>query len=214
MKLHKIITGMLLMLMISFAQATTLKFPTDLNLLVLDGHKISGAFLKGADGLVLEQGEHQILFRVEKTLLTSANQSIHWAAPLQIVTFTASSHTVQIQLPKLTSLHAMNAFSHNPKVVLLNEHNHPIVTKQDVLNVAANTDLEQVMMQYNRNSHTASVPRFAAIYRHNVMHTEKQQDLTVDQTSTAERMLHLWYQQVDTATRQHLMTFMQALHTS
>lgn len=68
MKLHMAITGLLALLVAANLQATTLKLSADIDLLVLDGRKISGSLLKGADGLELERGEHQLLFRVEKRL--------------------------------------------------------------------------------------------------------------------------------------------------
>ncbi|WP_338567588.1 DUF2057 family protein [Erwinia sp. E_sp_B01_3] len=68
MKLRLVMTGVLALLVAANVSATTLKLAPDIDLLVLDGRKISGSLLKGAEGLELEQGQHQVLFRVEKSL--------------------------------------------------------------------------------------------------------------------------------------------------
>lgn len=66
MKLHLVLSGLLALLVVASCQATTLKLAPEIDLLVLDGRKISGSLLRGAEGLELERGEHQLLFRVEK----------------------------------------------------------------------------------------------------------------------------------------------------
>ncbi|AXF76176.1 hypothetical protein SY86_04920 [Erwinia tracheiphila] len=63
MKLCLVITGLIILLASATASATTLKLPNEINLLVLDGRKISGSLLKGADGIELERGQHQVLLR-------------------------------------------------------------------------------------------------------------------------------------------------------
>jgi len=50
------------------AYATSLKLSPELDLLVIDGKKMSGAILKGADSLEVDAGQHQILFQVSKIL--------------------------------------------------------------------------------------------------------------------------------------------------
>lgn len=48
--------------------ATTLRLSTDVDLLVLDGKKVSSSLLRGADSIELDNGPHQLVFRVEKTI--------------------------------------------------------------------------------------------------------------------------------------------------
>ncbi len=47
--------------------ATTLRLSTDVDLLVLDGKKVSSSLLRGADSIELDNGPHQLVFRVEKS---------------------------------------------------------------------------------------------------------------------------------------------------
>lgn len=208
MKLYKVITGLVIMLIVSSAQATTLKLSADIDLLVLNGHKISGSLLKGADGLELERGEHQLLFRVEKSIQPLAHGPVLWVSAPQIVTFTTRSRTVAIQLPTITTLREARAFEKHPQYILLNENGDEIASRRDSLSVPADRNYEKAMLDYNLNGRIASVPRFAQ-----QSSTTLNQDVAMGRTP-AERVLHLWYQQVDAATRQRFITLIKALHTS
>lgn len=214
MKLYRVITGLFIMVMVSAAQATTLKLSTEIDLLVLDGHKISGSLLKGADGLELERGEHQLLFRVEKTFQHPPHPPLQWHSAPQIVTFTANGGAVLIQLPKIASIREGRAFDKKPQFTLRDEHGNEVGSRQDSLAAAANPDFEQAMVHYNLKGQVASVPRFARPGTHSAISTAHDQDFALSHRSSAERMLHLWYQQVDAATRQRFITLMNALHTS
>lgn len=208
MKLYKVITGLVIMLIVSSAQATTLKLSADIDLLVLNGHKISGSLLKGADGLELERGEHQLLFRVEKSLQPLSHAPTQWVSAPQIVTFTTRSRTVTIRLPTITTLREARAFDKHPQFVLLNENGAEIASRRDSLNLPAQSNFEKAMLHYNLNGRIASVPRFAQQSTASL-----NQNVAMDRTP-AERVLHLWYQQVDAATRQRFITLIKALHTS
>ena len=214
MKRFNAIAGLIMLLLCSVAQATTLKLPAELDLLVLDGHKISGFLLKGADGLELERGEHQLLFRVEKTLITPDHSPVHWISGKQIVTFTAQSKVVQIQLPPLNSLAALHAFDTTPQFSLQTELGHEIVIKRDSLTSPVHSDIEQAMVNYNLTGKHASVPRFAHLNKRVSARSGRNWDIASDKSTSAENVLHLWYQQVDAATRQRFITLMKALHTS
>ena len=54
--------------------ATTLRLSTDVDLLVLDGKKVSSSLLRGADSIELDNGPHQLVFRVEKTIHLSNSE--------------------------------------------------------------------------------------------------------------------------------------------
>ncbi len=46
--------------------ATTLRLSNEVDLLVLDGKKVSSSLLRGAESIELENGPHQLVFRVGK----------------------------------------------------------------------------------------------------------------------------------------------------
>lgn len=214
MKLRLVLSGLIALLVAASCHATTLKLAPEINLLVLDGRKISGSLLKGAEGLELERGEHQFLFRVEKNLPkdrhTPARQYV--SVPL-IATFTAQAKSVTIRLPELQTPHDAKQFDKSAEFQLVDEQGHEIASKRDRLVTSHNSDLEQAMIAYNRNGQVASVPRFAQPQATTSINQAVPADLAVNDTP-AERLLNLWFHQVDSATRQRLVLWMKALRAS
>lgn len=66
--------------------ATTLRLSSDIDLLVLDGKKVSSSLLRGADSIELDNGPHQVVFRVEKpsALLIMNNARISLPADYEL----------------------------------------------------------------------------------------------------------------------------------
>jgi len=207
MKLDLLLTGLLTMWVATAAQATTLKLAPDMDLLVLDGHKISGSLLKGADGIELERGQHQVLFRVDKNIDASP-----WVSPPLIVTFTASTKTIAITLPALHTLQQARAFARHPDFRLHDEQGNQVESQHDRLATNVSINFEQAMAAYNMQGHPASVPRFAQPHTTGNMADHSTLDFA-DNAYPASRILQLWYQQVDSATRQRLVLIIKALRT-
>ncbi|CAO97142.1 YccT family protein [Erwinia tasmaniensis] len=211
MKLRMAITGLLAMLVAANSLATTLKLSADIDLLVLDGRKITGSLLKGAEGLELERGEHQLLFQVEKTFKNSAQAAISWKSSPQIVTFTARSSSVVISIPQLTTLREAKHFDSKPRFTLVNELGAEVDTKRDRLLGRTQSSFEQAMLAYNMSGKVASVPRFA----HTLPLKAPAGPLSgITSSLHPAQPVRLWLLQVDTATRQRLIMLMNALHTS
>ena len=82
--------------------ATTLRLSTDIDLLVLDGKKISSSLLRGAESIELDNGPHQLVFRVEKTIGLANHEQRMYISPPLIVSFnTQRVSQVNITLPRL-----------------------------------------------------------------------------------------------------------------
>lgn len=216
MKLRLICSGMFALLCATSCYATTLRLDPNIDLLVLDGRKISGSLLKGADGLELDNGEHQLLFRVEKPLDASHHNAkrSYISAPL-IVTFVASAKSISIRLPALENLHDRRLFDKNSAYTLVDEKGQLVASRRDRLPLldGQQTDLEKALMAYNRNGQVASVPRFAEPPAQNVRQEKFPVDV-VGANMPTERLLQLWFHQVDSATRQRLVSWMKALRPS
>lgn len=213
MKLRLVITGVLALLVATTVPATTLKLAPDIDLLVLDGRKISGSLLKGAEGLELEQGQHQVLFRVEKSLKKDAQMATPWMSVPLIVTFTTQAKSVTITLPPLATTAQGKSFDKHPEFQLLNEHGAVIESQQDRLLAKVGSNYEQAMMMYNLKGNVASVPRFAQAQTTSTSIGNESQDFASG-NHAGSRILQLWYQQVDSATRQRFVMLMRALRTS
>lgn len=67
--------------------ATTLRLSTDIDLLVLDGKKVSSSLLRGADSIELDNGPHQVVFRVEKTIRLADNEQQVYISPPLVASF-------------------------------------------------------------------------------------------------------------------------------
>lgn len=66
--------------------ATSLRLSGDIDLLVLDGKKVSSSLLRGAESIELENGVHQVVFRVENMEPGNHESRLFISVPL-IATF-------------------------------------------------------------------------------------------------------------------------------
>ncbi|GAB2942799.1 DUF2057 family protein [Hafnia psychrotolerans] len=161
------------------ASATSLKLSPELDLLVIDGKKMSGAILKGADSLEIDAGQHQILFQVSKTLSPAIMPPLTYRSPAMIVTFSAKDlRSVSLVLPTLNNETDAALFNRKLNYRMVDEHGQDVATRRDVLRSATfshSADLVKIMIHYNQSGLRASVPDFAAL--------AQKGDLAVDPTA-------------------------------
>ncbi|WP_455851993.1 YccT family protein [Pantoea endophytica] len=208
MKLSLTATGLLLLLVSASCQAITLKLDPEIELLVLDGRKISGSLLKGAGSLELDRGQHQFLFRVEKPGADAA----HFQSVPMIVTFSASAHSVAIRLPALTNRRERTTFDKTLNFQLIDERGIEITSLRDHLPKPGDNDFEKAMVNYNRDAHAASVPRFAL---HSLSASEAQLNLDYAWQGVSDLpSLQGWFKRFDAATRLRFISWMKTLRTS
>lgn len=205
MKLSLAVTGLLTLLVSASCSAITLKLDPQIDLLVLDGRKISGSLLKGADSLELDRGQHQFLFRVEKQRNDRPDMVQRYQSVPMIVTFTAAAKTITIKLPPLETKRERYHFDRSLNFQLVDEHGKEIVSMRDHLPASATADMEKAMLNYNRTGQVASVPQFARQVKSSAPSARLTADLAW--TTQAELpSLHRWFQRFDEATRQQFMT--------
>ncbi|ORM74936.1 hypothetical protein HA48_01755 [Pantoea wallisii] len=208
MKLSLAVTGLLVLLVSASCHAITLKLDPQIDLLVLDGRKISGSLLKGADSLELERGQHQFLFRVEK----AGADASHFQSVPMIVTFSADAHSVAIRLPALNSRRERTHFDRSLNFQLIDEHGNEIASIRDRLPPDDSSDVEQAMVKYNRTAQVASVPRFALQTGH-IPDTSLNLDFAWQDASDLPA-LQRWFQRFDAATRLRFISWMKTLRAS
>jgi len=206
MKLSPAVTGIIALLVTASCPAITLKLDPQIDLLVLDGRKIAGSLLKGADSLELEQGQHQFLFRVEKP----CPDATHFQSVPMIVTFTAEAHSVAIHLPSLNSRRERSTFNKLLNFRLIDERGTEIASLRDRLPQSSSGDMMQAMMAYNRAAQTASVLRFAAS---SATAVSENPDFAWQDASDLPS-IQRWFKRFDAATRQKLLSWMKTLRTS
>ncbi len=150
MKFVAAVFCLLLGMSTSAAMAVSFRINPEINLLVLDGNKLPGSLLKGAESIELEQGQHQILFT-----LVSAPHS-----PVFILTFTAESHIVSMVLPPASTLSERSALK-NLQLRLVDENGLDIAAIQDHLPGLQDEDYVRAVISYNRQNRKASVAKFS-----------------------------------------------------
>lgn len=147
--------------------ATTLRLSTDIDLLVLDGKKVSSSLLRGADSIELDNGPHQVVFRVEKTIRLADNEQQVYISPPLVVSFnTQLISQVNFRLPRLETEKESLAFDASPRIELVDGDSMPIPVKLDILALtkrSKGTDYEADTETYNRASRRASLPQFATM---------------------------------------------------
>ena len=198
---------LLLMLPVS-ALATTLRLSGDINLLVLDGKKVSSLLLRGAESIELDNGPHQVVFRVEKMIiLPDQNRQLYVSPPL-IANFNSQLiGQVNFSLPRLETLDETQSFTSTPHVSLLDGNAMPIPVKLDILaitQVGDNIDYEKATEAYNQANKQASDVQFNTTVPDDSTLLTKTNELDnpafQSQTLTEQRLKY-WFQLADPATR-------------
>ena len=182
--------------------ATTLRLSTDVDLLVLDGKKVSSSLLRGADSIELDNGPHQLVFRVEKTIhLSNSEERLYISPPLVVSFNTQLINQVNFRLPRLENEREANHFDAAPRLELL-----------DVLAItstAKTIDYEVEVERYNKSAKRASLPQFATMMADDstLLSGVSELDAIPPQSQVlTEQRLKYWFKLADPQTRN---TFLQ-----
>ncbi|EOZ9422446.1 DUF2057 family protein [Enterobacter hormaechei] len=188
--------------------ATTLRLSTDIDLLVLDGKKVSSSLLRGADSIELDNGPHQVVFRVEKTIRLADNEQQVYISPPLVVSFnTQRISQVNFRLPRLETEKESLAFDASPRIELVDGDSMPIPVKLDILALtkrSKGTGYEADTETYNRASRRASLPQFATMMADDstLLSGVSELDVLPPQSQTlTEQRLKFWFQNADPDTR-------------
>jgi len=203
-----IASAVIALLMPVCVYATTLRLSTDIDLLVLDGKKVSSSLLRGADSIELDNGPHQIVFRVEKNIRLSNHEQRLYISPPLVVSFnTQKISQVNFNLPRLETEKESDAFEAAPKLELLDGDAMPIPVKLDILALTKTSkglDYEADTERYNKAGKTASLPKFATMMADDstLLSGVSELDVIPPQSQTlTEQRLKFWFQQADPDTR-------------
>lgn len=188
--------------------ATTLRLSTDIDLLVLDGKKVSSSLLRGADSIELDNGPHQVVFRVEKTIRVANHEQRMYISPPLIVSFnTQRISQVNFNVPRLETEKEAQAFESGPRIELLDGDAMPIPVKLDILALTKTPkgiDYEADTEIYNKAGKRASLPQFATMMADDstLLSGVSELDVIPPQSQTlTEQRLKFWFQQADPDTR-------------
>lgn len=202
----------LLLLMPVSVFATTLRLSGDIDLLVLDGKKVSSLLLRGAESLEVDNGLHQVVFRVEKMIiLPDQNRQLYVSPPL-IANFNSQLvGQINFSLPKLETLEDTQTFTSTPHVSLLDGNAMPIPVKLDILAITQpgdNIDYEKATEAYNLANKQASSTQFSTPQPDDSTLLSKTNELDnpayQSQTLTEQRLKY-WFQLADPQTRSRFL---------
>ncbi|YCH50808.1 DUF2057 family protein [Enterobacter sp. SA197] len=192
--------------------ATTLRLSGEVDLLVLDGKKVSSSLLRGAESIELEEGVHQVVFRVEKTISTRDHESRLFTSVALIATFnTQHIGQVNFSLPLLDSQKEAERFNATPHMALLDGNATPIPVKLDILDINSplkEGDYERAAEGYNNAGKYASLAQFSTTTADDstLLSGISELDMPPAQSQNlTEQRLRYWYQQADPATRDRFM---------
>ncbi|MFI8418196.1 DUF2057 family protein [Serratia sp. NPDC078593] len=212
MKFGLMVTGLLCACLSPSILATTLILSPDIDLLVVDGKKMTGSLLKGADSLELDGGQHQLLFRVTKSL-PNGKQMIYRSSILIAAFNTQNVTAVSIQLPPISSQQDGQRFEQRLNYQIIDNKEKPLFVTKDKLPLSAHIadhQLEQAVADYNVQSRPASVLTFA--HQHHSrpaatssVNTRPQRAVPVKEADVALRMLQYWFKQADSETQQSFL---------
>ncbi|MFT8211263.1 MAG: DUF2057 family protein [Symbiopectobacterium sp.] len=166
MKLCRLIALLFFAVSTISAAATTLRLHQDIELLAVDGQKVSSSLLKGADSLELDNGQHQLLFRVVKVVSLSGSEKHTYSSPLLLAAFNMRNQDViTILLPALDTPKARERFDLETQYQLVDNRNAPISARMDRLDLSSDDlthRLEPILAQYNAANKSASVAAFTS----------------------------------------------------
>ncbi|EMF0718496.1 curli synthesis inhibitor [Citrobacter sp. Marseille-Q6884] len=207
-----IVTALLALCLPVTVFATSLRLSNDIDLLVLDGKKVSSSLLRGADSIELENGPHQLVFRVEKTIRLSSHEERLYISPPLVVSFnTQLVSQVNFHLPRLGNERDATHFDSAPRVELLDGDSMPIPVKLDILTITSTAkiiDYERETERYNKASRHASLPQFATMMADDssLLSGVSELDRVPPQSQTlTEQRLKYWFQQADPQTRSNFL---------
>ncbi|OAT25057.1 uncharacterized UPF0319 family protein [Buttiauxella ferragutiae ATCC 51602] len=193
-------------------RATTLRLSTDVDLLVLDGKKVSSSLLRGADSLELDNGPHQLVFRVEKNIRTNTREQRLYISPPLVVSFdTKEVSQVNFNLPRIENDKESDEFDRTPHLQLLDGGATVIPLKVDILPVKVTPqgiDYEQDTQFYNKSGKVASIKGFATMMADDstLLSRTSELDTPPPQSETlTEQRLKYWFLQADKPTRDRFL---------
>ena len=203
-----IVSAVLALVMPVCVYATTLRLSTDIDLLVKKKKKVSSSLLRGADSIELDNGPHQLVFRIEKNIRLSNHEQRLYISPPLVVSFnTQKISQVNFNLPRLENEKESEAFESAPRIELLDGDAMPIPVKLDILALTKTpkgTDYEADTERYNKAGKNASLPGFATMMADDstLLSGVSELDVIPPQSQTlTEQRLKFWFQQADPDTR-------------
>lgn len=188
----------------------TITVPDTIDVLVVNDSKpeLSGSFFSSTKSLTLPDGENQILFRYQPYFTQGSDRIILESDPI-IAKFNTSDAELNFDLPKYKDRYEGEKEIKNLKWQLTTASGAALTIKEDKLikdgmQVGRNFKLE--LADYNRRGGVAAVGTTTSSTIPSSANKVASENLETD--STAEEMLHFWYNKADAETQSRFKQFL------
>ncbi|CAE6952602.1 hypothetical protein ACOMICROBIO_FLGHMIGD_03207 [Vibrio sp. B1FLJ16] len=207
MKLIKPLTCALALAMSSIAFAdVTISVPDDVSVLAANGKtvKLSGGFLASEKTFTLPDGVNQIVFRYSP-YFNQGNDRLSVESDAIVARFSAADSELTFQLPKYRNINDAEDSIKNLDWKLVDASGNALNVKQDKLikpGLQLGRDYVREVEDYNRDGGVAAIAVAGAYVQPMTLPAEIPEDMKQKNSdSTAEEMLHFWYQKADAETK-------------
>ncbi|MCG3728780.1 DUF2057 family protein [Vibrio cincinnatiensis] len=195
---------MVMMFSASAMAKVTIEIPDTIDLLVVNGEKpqTSGSFFSANKTVSLEDGEQQIVFRYQP-YFTQGSDRVRVESDAIVATFQAQDQTLSFELPQYRNAIEAEKNIKTMEWSLQDKNQTPITMRQDRLikpGMQIGRDYPQEIFKYNLEGGPAAI---ATTFEPSAT-TMKMSQAT---DSTAEEMLHFWYNKADAATKARFKAF-------
>lgn len=172
---------------------------------------MSSSLLRGAESIELENGPHQLVFRVEKTIRLPGNEERLYISPPLVISFDTQLIS-QVNFSSAAGKRAQAShFNAAPRLALFDGDAMPIPVKLDILAITSTAkvvDYEIETERYNKSAKRASLPQFATMMADDstLLSDVSELDTVPPQSQTlTEQRLKYWFRLADPQTRHHFL---------
>lgn len=187
----------------------TLNIPDNVELLVTNQTKpdVDGGLFSSSRSVTLPDGENQIVLRY-KPYFTKGNDRIIVESEAIIANFTAENQTLDFQLPDYRNEREAEQKIDELQLNIVNQQDQPITITQDILKkdgLQIGRDYIIETEIYNQQAGIAALSSSVAAVA--VLSSQPNGMNDNAKNSTAEEMLHFWYQKADDKTKAKFKQF-------
>ncbi|WP_165313378.1 DUF2057 family protein [Vibrio ziniensis] len=191
----------------SAAAKVTIEIPSSIDLLVVNGEKpkTSGSVFSSTKSLELEDGQNQIVFRFEP-YFSEGNDRVSVTSDVVIAKFTTQDRKLTFSLPEYRDAKVAQDNIKSFEWSLMDNGGVVVKIDQDRLiksGMQIGRNFYQETTDYNRTGAVASIADTSV-----TTNSLSSQQMAAD--STAEEMLHFWYNKADEPTKARFKAYINA----
>ncbi len=180
-------------------QATTLYLNAEVELLVLDGKRVSSSLLRGAEKVELDNGPHQLVFVIERSHLQHL--------PLVAIFDSQPGQEVRFDLSHMPASRVGSNNVDIDNLRLIGAHNQPIPFRLDILPIPVGQpgNYEVATRSYNQGNGKAASAQFINVTGNSDGTSANSADRS--SLNEDEQQLRFWFNHADKPTRTRFLAW-------